>query len=129
MNAATAIKKPPVYRLIRLQIITSILIMLPASYWGVTAAVSAAVGGLIVVAGNGYFCWRAFHYYGTRDAGKVLGSFYRAEIGKFILMVIMLALVFRFMAPLNTVTLLLGFVVNLLVATISAAFLLHPAKS
>jgi F0F1-type ATP synthase assembly protein I len=129
MNAAIAIKKPPVYRLIRFQLTTSIITMLLASYWNVTTGISAGMGGLVVVAGNSYFCWRAFHHNEALEAAKILRSFYIAGIGKFIIMAILLALVFRFMTPLNTIALLLGFVLNLLVGTFGAAIVLQSDKT
>lgn len=129
MKRSTAISKPPVYRLIYLQLLTTILITLISSGWGITAGISAGLGCLVVTAGNTYFGWRAFRYNGTRYANKVLGSFYKAEIGKFALMAILMAMIFKFIEPLHTVALLLGFVITLLVGTVGAAILLQPKRS
>ena len=123
------IAKPPLHRLIILQLFTTVLVAGLASIWGLTAASSAALGALVVTAGNTYFGWRAFRYNGTRYANKVLGSFYKAEIGKFALMAILMAIVFKFIEPLHTVALLIGFVITLLVGTIGAAVLLQSKNS
>ncbi len=129
MKHSSVIAKPPLHRLILLQLLTTALLAVLFSISGVTAAISAALGALVVTAGNTYFGWRAFRYNGTRYANKVLGSFYKAEIGKFAVMAILMAMVFKFIEPLHTVALLIGFVVTLLVGTIGAAVLLQSKGS
>lgn len=122
------IPKPPVHRLLFLQALSTALLAVSLLYWDAVAALSAFLGGMIATVGNGYFSWRAFHYNATRRADKVLGAFYRAEIGKFVIMAVLMAIVFRWADPLNEAWLLLAFALNLLIATVGAAALLQPGR-
>jgi len=74
---------------------------------------SLFVGGAICIVGQTYFAYRVFRFAGARMADKVLGSFYAGEVGKFVLVVVMFALAFNFIAlfeiPTNALFLFLGY--------------------
>ena len=128
MKPRMSIPKPPVHRILFLQTLSTVLFAASLLFWDTAAAFSALLGGTIATVGNTYFAWRAFHYNGTRHASKVVSSFYRAEIGKFFVMAVLMAVVFKWVEPLNKATLLLAFALILLIATVGAAFLLQPTQ-
>jgi len=74
---------------------------------------SLLLGGAICIVGQAYFAYRVFRFAGARMADKVLGSFYAGEVGKFVLVVVMFALAFNFIAlfeiPTNALFLFLGY--------------------
>ncbi len=115
-NSPATIKKPPVFRLILLQCIFTAL--LAAGLYvlkGDTAGLSALLGGLVAIVPGAWFAWRAFHYNGTRQAERIVGSFYMGEVGKFTLLVVLFALVFKLVEPLHIGALFGAFLVTLLV--------------
>lgn len=80
-----------------------------------SAGLSALLGGLVAIVPSAWFAWRAFHYNGTRQAERVVGSFYMGEVGKFTLLVVLFALVFKLVEPLHVGALFGAFLVTLLV--------------
>ncbi len=75
--------------------------------------ISLFTGGAICIIGQAYFALRVFRFAGARMADKVVSSFYAGEAGKFVLVVVMFALVFNFFTllktPANAFLLFLGF--------------------
>lgn len=75
--------------------------------------ISLFTGGAICIIGQAYFALRVFRFAGAQMADKVVGSFYAGEAGKFVLVVVMFALVFNFVTllktPANAFLLFVGF--------------------
>ena len=76
-----------------------------------TAALSAGLGAGVAWLGSAYFAWQAFRHQGARAARQMLGGFYRGMIGKFVLIVLGLGLVFHRVHPLSPLAVLAGLVV------------------
>ena len=130
IRSSASISKPPTYRLIGLQCCLTALATLVA--WGVFgqhAAISAFLGGLIVVIPAAYFSWRAFAYNQTRSAAKVLGSFYQAELGKLLLTAFLFAAVFKLFSPLNDAALFATFGTVLMGGLLASATLLSAKQT
>lgn len=129
------LKKPPIFRVVLLQFVVTAIASGSVAVidWSSgtnalkSAALSTALGGLIATLGNAYFGWRAFRYNGTRFANRLVNGFYKAEIGKFAIMAVLLALVFKFVSPLHKTALMVAFIVTVLIGTIAAALLLQPS--
>ena len=62
-----------------------------------TAALSAAVGGLVCVVPNAYFVRQLFKHNGARAARQIVNGFYKGEALKLILSVTLFALVFKYL--------------------------------
>lgn len=82
---------------------------LAALIWNPVVAKSATLGALIGWMGSAYFAWQAFRYSGAGASRRILGSFYRGMIGKFMLITIGFAVVFAGVKPLSAAGLLGGF--------------------
>jgi ATP synthase protein I len=67
-------------------------------------AYSVLIGGLIYIIPNMYFAFYAFRYRGAQAAQYVLMSFYRGEIGKFLLSSVGFAITFTLVQPLNLIS-------------------------
>lgn len=69
-------------------------------------AYSALLGGLIFIGPQHYFaCW-AFRFSGARAAKRVVYAFYWGEAGKFLLTVMLFAMVFVVFSRIHVVALL-----------------------
>lgn len=90
-----------------------LVIILPVSFLllliGKVVAYSFALGALIYALPNTYFTLYAFRYRGARSLVLIDKSFKWGESGKFALVVVGFALVFRFVSPLNATALFAGF--------------------
>ena len=91
------------------QLGVSVPICLLLLVWGLESAYSFGLGVLIYIVPNTYFTLYAFRYSGARTASWVARSFSWGESGKFALVALGFALVFRFVTPLNVALLFAGF--------------------
>lgn len=103
------IPRPPLHRLILLQLGLSLLCGLVAGLHSYVAAYSALLGGLACAVPNAYFIWRAFRYRGARFAARVADSLYQAEAWKFLLTALCFAVIFQRVEPLNFIALFVAF--------------------
>lgn len=106
----STIPRPPVHRIIILQLGLSVVVALLAWQFGVSAAWSALLGGLVSTLPNGYFIWRAFYYRGARRSHEMVNALYQGAAWKFVLTAVLFALVFSMGWPLNFIALFAGFV-------------------
>ncbi len=72
-------------------------------------ALSFLLGGLIQCLPNWYFARQVFKFSGAAAARHVTQSFYRGELGKFVLTGVGFALVFTWVENLNAPALFAGF--------------------
>ncbi len=106
----SSIPRPPVYRIVLLQLILTVLSASLAWLYSDVAAYSALLGGLTCALPNAYFVWRAFRYSGARSTVQVVQSFYQGESWKFVLTALSFAVIFQRVEPLNVLTLFAGFI-------------------
>ena len=106
----TSIARPPVYRVVMMQLGLSILLALIALIHSFEASYSALFGGLTSAIPNSYLIWRSFRYRGARSVDQVVQSFYQGESGKFILTVVCFAVIFSTVDPLVPWTLFGAFI-------------------
>lgn len=85
------------FKLVLLQgVIAFISAVLVFFIWGASAAQSALLGGVVAALPNFVFAVYAFRFAGARQAKQVYASFKRGSVMKFLLTIIMFALVFKF---------------------------------
>lgn len=106
----SSVPRPPVHRIVLLQLGLALLAAVLAALHSSTAAWSALLGGIACAVPNAYFIWRAFRFRGARYAGKVAEAFYQGEAWKFILTGLMFAVIFSQDWQLNYPALFAGFV-------------------
>lgn len=106
----SSVPRPPVHRIILLQLGLTLLAGAFAALHSSVAAWSALLGGIACAIPNAYFVWRAFRFRGARYAGKVAEALYQGEAWKFILTGLMFATIFSQDWPLNYPALFAGFV-------------------
>ena len=106
----SSIPRPPVYRIVLLQLILTVISASLAWLYSDVAAYSALLGGLTCALPNAYFVWRAFRYSGARSTVQVVQSFYQGESWKFVLTALSFAVIFQRVEPLNVLALFAGFI-------------------
>ncbi|WP_444895611.1 ATP synthase subunit I [Microbulbifer sp. SSSA005] len=84
-------------------------------------ALSVFIGGALCALPGAYFGWRAYRDSGARAAHRVVGNFYRAETGKFILTMAGFAAVFATVRPLNAAALFISYALCVIVQWILVA--------
>ena len=75
-----------------------------------TAALSAALGGLVCWLATSYFAWQSFRTAGARASKQVLSNMYRGMLGKFAIMIVGFILILSNVKPLSPLALLFGFI-------------------
>ncbi len=82
------------YRLIVLQLVLSALLIGVAAVYDTTAVAAVAVGGLTSTAANGFYVWMALKAAIAAPAAEVARNFYIGAVGKFLVVVVSLAVAF-----------------------------------
>ena len=77
-------------------LITLLVALLALAGKGLTAGLSALLGGLVSVIPNAYFATQLFSHHGAQAAKKIVRGFYKGEAAKLFLTMILFALVFKF---------------------------------
>lgn len=106
----SSVPRPPVHRIVLLQLCLTAAAGALAWLHSDTAAWSALLGGVTCALPNAYFIWRAFRFRGARYARRVAEAFYQGEAWKFALTGLMFAVIFSQGWPLNYPALFAGFV-------------------
>ncbi|WP_323846144.1 ATP synthase subunit I [Microbulbifer magnicolonia] len=106
--------KPPVFVIAAVQLLlVSAAAAVLHLYDRPVAALSVILGGALCALPNAYFGLRAFQGHprerGARAANRVVGNFYRAETGKFVLTLLGFAAVFAAVRPLNPAALFIAY--------------------
>ena len=78
--------------------------------YGVEAAYSALLGGMISLVPDYYFVRRVFRRYADRSPVEAAAMMLRAEVVKITLAVLMFVAIFAFVGALNMLALILGYV-------------------
>ncbi len=103
------IKRPPVYRVVIAQLVVTLIATLVGWSLSNVHGYSALMGGLICALPNSYFAYRSFAFRGALAARHIVKNFYRAEAVKLGLTALLFGLVFKFVHPLEPVSLFLAF--------------------
>ncbi len=99
------LRKPPVYRVVLAQAVMTVIIAVIMLPIGQVAAYSALLGGMICFIPNIWMVRQTFRYSGARAAKDIINSFYKGEVGKFLLTVAAFILVFTQVKQLEPFTL------------------------
>lgn len=106
----SSIKRPPVHRIILLQLALTTTVGLIGWLHSDVAAQSAVLGGLACALPNAYFIWRAFRYQGALDIARVANALYQGVAWKFVLTALMFVVIFKMGWQLNYLALFAGFI-------------------
>lgn len=117
------LKAPPVYKVIVIQFLVSLIAALGAfTFLNTVAAYSALLGGLICTVPNGYFARKVFQYRGAKYTPQVVKAFYAGQSGKMVITAVMFALVFAGVKPLNELAVIVSFIVTMIAGLFATAY-------
>lgn len=88
------IKKPPIYLISLWQLLVLLVLGLGLYVFDRDMATAAIAGGLIQIIPNSYFALLAFRYRGARSSILIAQSFYRGEVGKYVMTLVGFAALF-----------------------------------
>ena len=104
------IARPPVHRIVLVQLSVSLVIAALFLLRSPEAAYSSLAGGLICAIPNAYFAFKAFQYVGAQQIRHVLRAFYQGGMWKLVLTGIGFGLAFKFLQPIDYLALFSTFV-------------------
>ncbi|WP_324768075.1 ATP synthase subunit I [Pokkaliibacter plantistimulans] len=110
MNERQKARQAPVKRILISQLGLSLVLGLSLLAFDQIGALSIVLGGLICLLPNSYFAWRLFAVRGARSSRDIAKAFYKGEAGKLLITIVLFALVFSMVKPLNVLALFAGFV-------------------
>jgi len=105
----TSIKRPPVLIVPAVQSIVLAVTTLLLTMSDRLDPLSYLSGGLIAVIPHLYFSVYAFRYMGARAARDITQSFYKGEVGKYVLTLTGFAVAFIWLVPVDVVALFAGY--------------------
>lgn len=88
-------------RILIVQVVLTLILAGAATLYDGVTGLSALLGGAITTLANGLFAVAIFGRYRAQDAGKLVFRFYGAELLKLGLVMVMFAVTFIWLAPLN----------------------------
>jgi ATP synthase protein I len=100
-----------------------LLLLVSTAIWWTNhvIAYSVLIGGLIYIIPTMYFALYAFRFRGAQAAQMMLMSFYRGEIGKFLLSCVGFAISFTLVKPLDVLALFCAYTVLTIIQWIQLA--------
>jgi len=112
-----------VRRIVWIQLLASLVLAVLFLLLGWVYAWSALTGGLIATLANGYFAWKVFGKQRETGPEQILATYYRAEVGKIILTVMLFIGAVVMIKPLSMITLLGVYLFNHLIPWLTSFFL------
>ncbi|WP_245792341.1 ATP synthase subunit I [Teredinibacter waterburyi] len=109
MDQQTKAMKSPALASIAVQLVVVVPVALVLLVVDMLFAYSFSLGAIVYILPNAYFTLYAFRYTGARSSYWVVKSLKWGESGKFALVCLGFALVFRFVQPLHTPLFFTGF--------------------
>ena len=109
-------------KLALLQFAFSFSISLCALVISQAMAVSLLAGGLIASFANGYFAWKVDAKPQETEPAQILSTYYRAEVGKIILTVMLFVFVINVIKPLNVIALMGAYLLITMIPWLASFF-------
>lgn len=122
------IAKPPLLRIIAMELLALTLLSIAVLPAGLIQAYSLFAGGLIHTIGITYFARLTFRHRGARQLGNSLQSMYRGETGKIVLSAVLFVATFLLVKPLGVVAFFCGYGVMVIVHLCVTARILKQHK-
>ncbi|TNF37168.1 MAG: hypothetical protein EP315_03055 [Gammaproteobacteria bacterium] len=112
-----------VRRIILIQMLATLIVSVFLLIFGKIYAWSALIGGMTATLANAYFAWKVFAKRQETEPEQILATFYRAEVGKIFLTVLLFIGAIKLIKPLSVVTLMGVYLFNVLIPWLASFFL------
>ena len=109
--------------IILLQFVASMIAGMSGLALSQSLAISLLAGGLIASLANGYFAWKVFAKQRETESAQILSVYYRAEVGKIILTVMLFVFVFNAIKPLNVIALMSAYLLITMIPMLASFFI------
>ncbi len=96
---------------------------------GQPEGVSALAGGLIASLANGYFAWKVFAKQQETESAQILSTYYRAEVGKIVLTVMLFVFAISVIKPINMIALLSAYLLITMIPWLASFFINDDDKN
>lgn len=117
-TSTTQIKK-----IVSIQFVSSLLAGVISWVLIKDAAASVLAGGLIASLSNGYFAWKVFAKQRETESAQILSTYYRAEVGKIILTVMLFVFAISVIKPLNVIALMSAYLLITMIPWLASFFI------
>lgn len=104
------IVRPPLVNVILVQFCIVLCLSVLGSFISMVHGYSALLGGVICAVPNAWFAYRSFAFQGARAANRIVKSFYKAEAVKLALTALLFGMTFKFVDPIEPLTLFIAFI-------------------
>ncbi len=111
-----------VRRIILIQLLVTLGMSAVLLLLGKVHAWSALTGGLIATLAHAYFAWKVFGKQRETEPGQILATYYRAEVGKIVLTVMLFTGAIVAIKPLNIIALLGVYLINHFIPWLTSFF-------
>lgn len=103
------IAKPPLLRMVAMELLALALFTIAALPAGLIQAYSLFAGGLIHIIGSTYFARLTFRHRGARQLGSAVQTMYRGETGKIVISAVLFVATFLLVRPLGVIAFFSGY--------------------
>jgi len=103
----------------------AVSLLAAAAVWFINqpVAVSIMAGGLTGSLANGYFAWKVFAKQQETESAQILSTYYRAEVGKIILTVMLFVAAFVAIKQLNVIALMCSYLFITMIPWLASFFI------
>ena len=122
------ITPPPYLQVTFWQLVLVFFVIIAAFLWQKDFVTEILYGALIFIVPNTYFAWQAFRFNGAAKAKKTTQSMYKGQAGKFVLTLVMFAMVFGLSRPQYPWIVLASYSVNIIVHLLLAPVIFRQSK-
>ena len=112
-----------VRRIILIQLLATVMVTGLMLFFDWVYVWSSLAGGMTATLANVYFAWKVFAKQQETEAGQILATYYRAEVGKIILTVMLFIGAIVIIKPLSIVTLLGVYLFNILIPWLASFYI------
>lgn len=117
-TSTTQIKK-----IVLIQFVTSLMAGVFSWLFSQSFTLSVLTGGLIASMANSYFAWKVFAKQREAESAEILSTYYRAEVGKIILTVMLFVAAFIAIKQLNVVALMCSYLFITMIPWLASFFI------
>ncbi|MDH5472093.1 MAG: ATP synthase subunit I [Gammaproteobacteria bacterium] len=111
-----------VRRILMIQLVATVALSVTLLVLGTVYVWSGLTGGLIATLANAYFAWKVFAKQQESEPEQILATYYRAEVSKIILTVMLFAGAIVIIKPLNMIPLIGVYLVNTMIPWLVSYF-------
>lgn len=116
--STTQVRRIILIQMLATLVVSGILLVIDKVY-----AWSSLAGGMTATLANAYFAWKVFAKQQESEPEQILATYYRAEVGKIILTVLLFIGAIKLIKPISIVTLMGVYLFNVLIPWLASFYI------